>query len=198
MPVVGPHEVERVVAALLGGNAVALPTDTVYGLAALPQADAVERLYELKGRDPSQPIALLVDSRERAAGFVEPVAVYEALAARWPGPLTLVVRPRAGVELAARLVGPDGGIGLRVPDDALALAVIRGCGGMLAVTSANRSGEPPLATAEAIAACFGAELLVLDGGPREGVASTVVDLTVEPPLLLRIGALDAEALGLAR
>jgi len=169
----------------------------VYGLAALPtDAAAVERLYELKGRDPAQPIALLLDAPGRVTAFVEVSPAYAALAARWPGPLTLVVRARRGSVLPARLVGPGGGVGVRQPDDVLALAVIGACSGVLAVTSANRSGEPPLTTAEAIAARFGPGLLVLDGGPREGAASTVVDLMVDPPALLREGPLSAAALGL--
>lgn len=198
MPVLGASAVGRIVAALAAGEVAALPTDTVYGLAALPgHAGAVERLYDLKGRDPAQPIALLIDSAARAEALVEAPAAFAALAARWPGPLTLVVRARPGAGLAPRLVGPGGGVGVRQPDDALALALIRACGGVLAVTSANRSGEPPLTTAAAIAARFGPDLLILDGGPREGVASTVVDLTVEPPLMLREGPLTAAALGLA-
>ncbi len=198
MPVLDASHTDQIVAALAAGEVVALPTDTVYGLAALPtDAAAVERLYELKGRDPAQPIALLIDAPARAAALVDPPPAFAALAARWPGPLTLVVRALARAGLAPRLVGPGGGVGVRQPDDTLALAVIRACGGVLAVTSANRSGEPPLTTAAAIAARFGPDLLILDGGLREGVASTVVDLTVEPPLVLREGPLTAAALGLA-
>jgi L-threonylcarbamoyladenylate synthase len=111
------------------------------------------------------------------------------------------VRLHDGDGWPAPVLGADANgsptVGLRVPDDDLARAVIRGCGGALAVTSANRHDERPATSAAGVAAIFGDELLILDGGSRDGgVASTVVDLTSDPPTVLRAGAVSAGELGL--
>ncbi len=198
MPIVGPDQLAEVVRALRGGAVVGIPTDTVYGLAAsLDHRAAVRRLSELKGREAEQPIALLIGSIETVAPHLDEPAAVEGVRRFWPGPLTVVVRARGG--FASEVANAAGGIGLRQPDDRLALAVIEACGGVLAVTSANRHGEPPATTAREVVGVFGDDLLVLDGGPRTGgVASTVLDLSVDPPRLLREGPISAEALGLAR
>ena len=191
MPIVGPGRVDEVVRALRGGEVAAIPTDTVYGLAALPDdAAAVGALAALKGRSQQQPIAVLFDDVEAIAPFVEDAAALRALADFWPGALTAVVRVRAGLATAA--LTPGATLGLRQPDDELARAVIRACGGALAVSSANRTGEPPALSAADVVAAFGDELLVLDGGARPGgTASTVVDVTSEPPAVLREGPFGA-------
>lgn len=193
MPIVGPERLPGVVSALRAGEVVAIPTDTVYGLAAMPDdAAAVRTLAGLKGRAAEQPIAVLFDDLEAVAGYVEDSAALRRLAAFWPGALTAVVRVRAGLATAA--LTPAGTLGLRQPDDELALAVIRGCGGALAVSSANRTGEAPALSAKQVAEAFGDALLVLDGGPRTGgVASTVVDVSVDPPVVLREGPITAAA-----
>ena len=135
---------------------------------------------------------MLFDDVETIAPFVEDATALRALAGFWPGALTAVVRVRAGLATAA--LTPLGTLGLRQPDDALARAVIRACGGALAVSSANRTGEPPGLSADEVAATFGERLLVLDGGARPGgTASTVVDLTAEPPVVLREGPVAADA-----
>ena len=104
----------------------------------------------------------------------------------------MVVGVRAG--FAQAVVTAQGTLGFRQPDDALTRELIRSCGGALAVTSANRTGEPPAEHAAEVAAVFGEALLVLDGGPRSGrPPSTVVDLTVDPPAVLREGPVDATA-----
>ena len=201
MPILPPDRLHEVIDALRAGEVVAIPTDTVYGIAAVPdRPEAVRRLAELKGRAAEQPVALLIDSVEAVAQQLEDAAVLERVRRFWPGALTAVVRVRVG--FAPGVTTAAGTAGLRQPDDSLARVVIRGCGGVLAVTSANRHGEPPATSAEAAAAAFGeqvaGEMLVLDGGPRPGgVASTVVDLTVEPPRVLREGPVSAEELGLA-
>jgi L-threonylcarbamoyladenylate synthase len=154
-------------------------------------------LADLKGRDAGQPIAVLFDSVIYLAAHLEDQSALDGVIAHWPGALTAIVRAREGSSLVPPVVTAEGTIGVRKPDDQLARAVIRGCGGLLAVTSANRHGAAPARSAEEVAAIFGDDLLVLDGGPRSsGVASTVVDLTDEPPRVLREGAISAEALGL--
>ena len=202
MPIIPPERSDEAVRALLDGAVVAIPTDTVYGLAAsIDHPAAVLRLAELKGRAPDQPVAVLIDSAEAVTPQLEDSAALDRVARFWPGALTAIVRVRDGEGWPAPVLAthPTGSktLGLRVPDDELARAVIRGCGGALAVTSANRHDDPPATSAQGVAAIFGDELLILDGGPRDGgVASTVIDLTTDPPAVLREGAVTAAELGL--
>lgn len=197
MPIVGPDRLDEVAATLEAGGVAAIPTDTVYGLAAradLPEA--VRAIIALKGREPRQPIAVLFDDITHIQQYVRAENAFVRLSRHWPGPLTLVVEARRWAR-GRVLVAPDGTIGVRQPDDGLSRRLLRAVGGVLAVTSANRSGEPAATTAEEVAAIFGPELLVLDGGPRRALAaSTVVDLTHDPPRILRQGPLSAEALGI--
>jgi L-threonylcarbamoyladenylate synthase len=178
-------------AARLHAGALAIvPTDTVYGVAAHPGCpQAVERLFTIKGRDRTKPIPFLIasldDARRYGAQF-SPLAA--TLAARfWPGALTLVLpmENAPGVEE-----------GFRVPDSAVARALIRAAGGILRVTSANQSGEAPaLTAAEAMRALGDTIDLVFDDGPAPiGVASTVVRVAGSQARILRLGALSAQAL----
>ncbi len=197
MPIVGPDRLDEIAATLEAGGVAAIPTDTVYGLAA--RADhpaAVRAIIALKGREPRQPIAVLFDDITDIQQYIRADNAFVRLSRHWPGPLTLVVDARRWA--AGRvLVAPDGTIGVRQPDDTLARRLLRAVGGVLAVTSANRSGEIAATTAEEVAAIFGPDLLILDGGPRRTLAaSTVVDITSEPPRVLREGPLTAEALGI--
>lgn len=197
MPIIPRDRVDEVVQALLDGDVVAIPTDTVYGLAAtLDHSDAVRRLAELKGRAADQPIAVLLATAEDATPHLADANALETVTRFWPGALTAIVRVKQGF---ADVVTTDAGtLGLRIPDDALARSVIRACGGALAVTSANFHGEEPARSAQYVAEAFGESMLVLDGGTRNGgVASTVVDLSVEPPQLLREGGVSREELGLS-
>lgn len=198
MPIVGPDRIEFVVRKLLSGGVVAIPTDTVYGVAALAtHAEAVRALAHLKGRAEEQPIAVLFDSGAVLAPYLEDPEVLDRVMRFWPGPLTVIVRARSDGGLSRSIVTDQGTLGVRKPDDQIARIVIRACGGLLAVTSANRHGQSPATTAEEVAAEFGSGLLILDGGPRlGGVASTVVDLSVDPPRILREGPVSAEDLGL--
>ncbi len=198
MPIVGPDRIDEVVAKLLDGGVAAIPTDTVYGVAALPtRADAVRALAHLKGRDEQQPVAVLFDSGGALAPFLEDAEALDRVMRFWPGALTAIVRARVDGGLAPAVATEAGTIGVRKPDDQVARLVIRSCGGLLAVTSANRHGAAPATSAEEVAAIFGPELLVLDGGPRPGgTASTVVDISVDPPRILREGPITAEELGI--
>jgi len=185
---------------LRGGGIVALPTDTVYGIGvALGTPGGIEALFAAKDRPPERGIALLIADAQQAATIAEWPARAAALAAAfWPGGLTLVLPQRADVAWPPVLTGGAATIGLRVPDHdaprALAAAV-----GPLPTTSANRSGQPEARDAAAIVAQLGdAIALVLDGGPaRGGPASTVVDCSVEPPRILRQGAIGADAIAAA-
>ncbi len=175
--------------ALSAGAVVAVPTDTVYGLAArLDRPDAVARVVALKGRPPGLALPVACDSVAQASAVAPPLAGYAAVLARrfWPGPLTLVVR-------AGPLVGGTGDtVGLRVPDHPGVRALCRGAG-PLTLTSANPHGEPPGTSAARVAVAFAGTglALVLDGGESPGgVASTVVDCTGPAPRCLRAGGLD--------
>lgn len=179
--------VDEVVDALAAGMVVAIPTDTVYGLAAVAtDAAATDRIFVLKQRPAALVLPVLVASLEQAAELGEITPLAAGLAEQhWPGALTIVVERRGGLGLA--LGGDDATVGVRVPD----LAVARDLclrAGPLATTSANRHGEPPLTAADAVDATFGGEVLVLDGGVCDHPPSTVVDATGATPRILRQGA----------
>ncbi len=197
MPIVGPDRLGEVASALARGEVVAIPTETVYGLAArADDREAVERMAALKGRPPGQPFQLLVESVEAVLPLLAESGALDRVRALWPGALTAVVRARAGAGIA--VVTEEGTVGVRQPDDALARAVIGAAGGVIAATSANLSGEAPATSAAGVARSFGDELFVLDGGERAGLGpSTVVDLTRDPPVLLREGPITAGELGIA-
>lgn len=191
--------VDALVAALEAGEPVVIPTDTVYGVAALPTVPgATARLYALKGRRPDVPLAVLVADAAALDELADevPPGVPALVAAHWPGPLTLVVRrhpDRQGWDLG----GDPRTIGVRCPADPLVRAVAARVG-PIATTSANHHGQPtPPTAAEAAAALTAPVAVVADGGPLRGTASTVVDVTADPWRILRLGSLDAAALGLA-
>ena len=191
--------IERAAVTLAAGGVVVLPTDTVYGLAALPgDRSATDRLFRLKDRSERTPLAVLCATPDQALGLVDPQAVdtlRQATARWWPGPLTVVAPRRAGVAL--HLGEPVATIGLRVPDHDLVRALAERVG-PIAATSANRHGEPTAATArEAADGLLGPVDVVVDGGRLDGGASTVVDLTTSPWRVLREGPITAEDLGIA-
>ena len=186
-------------AALRRGEVVGVPTDTVYGIAAVAaDAPAVARLFAVKRRPEGTPIAVLVadasQAHDLAADPIPPAAV--ALMDRfWPGGLTIVLRRRP--DLALWLGDDRGTIGVRCPAHPiprrLAAAV-----GPLATTSANRHGEPTLGDAASVDDTFGDEVaLVLDGGPGGEVPSTVVDCTTDDVRVLREGAITADDIAAA-
>jgi tRNA threonylcarbamoyl adenosine modification protein (Sua5/YciO/YrdC/YwlC family) len=190
-----PASLRRAAAALADGAVVAVPTDTVYGLAVDPaQPDAVARLFALKGRPDDVPLPVLVAGPEQVAlvaADLEPAAA--ELAARfWPGPLTLVVPRRRG--FTVDLGGPPAAmqtIGVRWPDHPVVVALCELLG-PLAVTSANLHGAPPASTADGVATVFaGSEqpVVVLDGGRCAGTPSTVVECRGPASRCLREGAL---------
>jgi L-threonylcarbamoyladenylate synthase len=178
----------RAQAVLRVGGLVAFPTDTVYGLAALPtDLEAVGRLYAAKERGADQPIPLLLSDVDRLAEVAVLPEVARPLVRRfWPGELTLVL-PKTEAVRAEVSAGPT--VGVRLPDLDLAQDLIRAAGGVLAVTSANRSGEPAALTAEDVLEQLGGRIeLVVDGGRcRGGIPSTVLDCTTWPPIVLRHG-----------
>lgn len=183
--------VDAVVDAVRRGGVVVLPTDTVYGLAVDPRVPgATAALFSLKGRPDDTPVAVLVASVDQARLLADPVPAYASrlMATHWPGAITLVLPRRRGVGLD--LGPPPTTVGVRCPDAPLVRAVADRIG-PLATTSANRHGEPTPASAAEVAALFGDRVaLVVDGGRREGRASTVVDCTGTRPVVLREGEVE--------
>ena len=197
----GPAGREEAANALARGGVIAIPTDTVYGIAvALDTAGGIERLFAAKSRPPDKAIALLLADPAQAAEIGEITRHAATLADRfWPGGLTLVVPRKRDRPLPAALTGgalAPGAIptvGLRVPNHDAPRAIARSVG-PLPTTSANRSGEPEARDADEIERLLGDALeLILDGGRAAGgPASTVVDVTGDVPRILRAGAIAAD------
>ena len=188
---------------LRDGEVVAIPTDTVYGLAAsINRPEAITDIYRIKGREDAKNLPVLIADAAAASTIcaIDTPSRLRQLAARlWPGALTVAFPAQADVD--PRLVGPDATVGLRIPDDPVASDLIRqlevrSTAGALAVTSANRSGEPALTTAGDVVGhlCQGTHSLrwVLDGGPRtRQQPSTVVGERDGDLLIHREGAVSA-------
>jgi L-threonylcarbamoyladenylate synthase len=187
--------IDEAAKALKNGGLVAMPTETVYGLAAnAMDAAAVAGIFALKGRPADNPLIVHVDSLPMARDLAEFSEKAEKLAdVFWPGPLTLVLKSR-GVVPGAVTAGLDT-VGLRMPDCDAALALVSAAGVPLAAPSANMSGSPSPTTAAHVAADFGEQLMILDAGECGiGVESTVVDMTREVPVILRPGAVTQDML----
>src|SRR5918996_931502 len=179
-------------AELRAGGLVAFPTETFYGLgAAALQAAAVRRIFEVKGRPEDKPVLVLVDSvamTERLAAGIPPRAL-ELMARHWPGPLTLVLRARSHVP--AEVTAGSGTVGVRWSAHPVARALVGALGEPVTAPSANPSGGAAPTTAGEVLAHFRDRIeMVLDGGATVGGApSTVLDVTIDPPRLVRAGAL---------
>jgi L-threonylcarbamoyladenylate synthase len=187
---------------LLAGGLVAFPTETVYGLGAdACNADAVARIYSVKGRPADHPLIVHIASMDGLGDWADDVPGYGISLARdfWPGPMSLVVK-RSG--LAGDFVtGGQDTVGVRVPDHPVALglleAFVRAGGRGVAAPSANRFGSVSPTTAQAVADELGGYLAdgdqILDGGPCDvGVESTIIDCTGDVPKILRPGAITAQ------
>lgn len=192
-----PDAIAEAAAVLAEGGIVGIPTDTVYGLAAsIARPEAIARIFARKGRSSEKAIPVLVSDSSQvpvlAAEFPPPARLLAD--AFWPGALTLVVRARLG--LPQDITSAEGvdrrTVALRMPDSDVARAVIRAGGGALAVTSANRSGQPPCLTASAVAGLGAAAPdLVLDHGRSPGgVPSTIVTFEEDRVVVLRSGAIS--------
>jgi L-threonylcarbamoyladenylate synthase len=188
------HEAVRL---LQAGEIVALPTETVYGLAANAfKASAVERIFAVKGRPSHNPIIVHVATIEMARACVRQwtLLAQKLSEAFWPGPLTLVL-PRS--DRIPNVVTAEGNtVGIRWPNHPVIQAVIEECGFPLAAPSANPSGQVSPTTAEHVARSLGDQIpLVVDGGPAEiGIESTVLDVSCNPPAILRPGMIHPESL----
>ncbi len=193
-----PDSIARAARLIREGALVAIPTDTVYGLAAdATSDDAVAAVFAAKGRPADKPLIALVADLATARACAALGDRAHALAeAFWPGPLTLVLPRRPNSPLSPMISAGARGVSLRIPGNETALAVIRATERPLTAPSANLSGEPSPLTAEAAAAGLGPALaLALDGGPAaDSHGSTLLDLTADPPRLLREGTLSPAAI----
>ncbi len=190
-------DLSRIADVVRQGGVIAYPTDTFYGLGCDPfNTAAIDQLFAIKQRERGQPILLIISDPSLVVWLTsERDERFERLSQQfWPGPLTLVLR--ASERLPATLTGQTGTIGIRLPDHDLCRRIVNTAGGVLTGTSANVTGQPSAATAEAVLGQLGdAPDLIVDGGPTSGGApSTVLDLTQEPPQLVREGVVSWHAL----
>ena len=188
---------QRAAELLRAGELVALPTETVYGLAANAlAARAVERIYEIKGRPAHNPIIVHVAGLEMARQCVAdwPATAEELARAFWPGPLTMVLRRSMAIPDIVTAGGDT--VGVRWPSHPFIQAVIRACGFPLAAPSANPSNQISPTNSAHVAKNLGEKVpLIIDGGQAQvGIESTVIDLTANPPRVLRPGMIHAESL----
>lgn len=188
-----PDALAEAARVLRQGRLVAFATDTVYGVGALPVPDATAAIFATKGRPTGRALPLLLAVADQAAGHGAqiPESARVLTSSYWPGPLTLVVP--ATEQLARALGASHPTAGVRVPKHESLRELLRLVGGALAVSSANLSGETESLSAEEVERALGAHVaLVLDGGPSQThLPSTVLDVTTEPPRILRAGALAA-------
>jgi len=193
---IDPNLLERAAGVLRAGGLVAYPTDTVYGLAALPADDAaVERLFAAKGRPAERAMPLLIASPADLASVAAdvPEVAQRLMRAFWPGALTVVLR-RAPAFRSPAIAGDT--VGVRVPDHPVPRELVWLLGSPITGTSANLSGRPEALTAYDVREQLGDTVdLVIDGGRCPGGRpSTVVDCAVEPSRVLREGAISREEL----
>ena len=171
-----PGAIEMAAELISKGGVVAIPTDTVYGIAAsLSHPEALRRVFAIKHRDQSKPLPILVSSTDALARLIPDIDPNIALLldAYWPGPLTVALD--APSNLPSEVLAPNGSIGVRLPNHRLAIELIERAGGAVACTSANISGQDPAASAEDVMATVGS---ALDGVVKGGVAASGIPSTV--------------------
>ena len=184
--------------AIRDGELVGLPTETVYGLGADADNEvAIAKIFTAKGRPADHPLIVHVRDAASVAHFASRLPDFAAalIDAFWPGPLTLILTRQKGVAAAA--AGAQDSIGLRCPSHPVAQALLKACHELgvqgIAAPSANLFGRVSPTTAQHVEGEFGADLLILDGGPcRVGIESTIIDCTRGAPVLLRPGAVSRE------
>lgn len=181
---------------IAAGGVIAFRTDTFYGLGADPfNATAVQKIRELKGREESKPILLLISDESEVDRFIQQSDFFKLIARKhWPAPLTLIGSSRP--EVPAGLTAGTDTLGVRLPADEEVRAFVRACGGALTATSANVSGQPPARTAGEVVNYFPAGIdLIIDAGKVLATeASTVLDVSSSEVRLVREGGVSRQAL----
>ena len=188
-----PKLIERAATLIKAGGVIVYPTETLYGIGAdAGNADALRRVYNIKGREGAKPLLIIVDTFERMKPFVRQVTpeARSLMNLFWPGPLTLVFRASSSVSV--ELTAGTGTIGARVPSSDFCRALVRASGRPITSTSANRAGNPTPNNIEEIRTAFseGIDLFIDAGVLSASAPSTVVDVTTSPPRLLREGAVQ--------
>ena len=183
---------------LNNGDVVAFPTETVYGLGAVATEDeAVKKIYAAKGRPSDNPLIVHIGTREEVALYAEhiPDVAKKCMDAFWPGPLTLILQAKSNI-LAPQVMAGLHTVGIRMPDHPVAQKLLQTLGKPLAAPSANRSGKPsPTKASHVYEDLAGIIPCILDGGMTGiGVESTVLDVTLEQPVILRPGGVTKEML----
>jgi tRNA threonylcarbamoyl adenosine modification protein (Sua5/YciO/YrdC/YwlC family) len=188
-----PRKIRRAVDALLEGGIVGYPTDTVYGLACDPaNKRAIDRLYQIKGVDPSHQLAFVCKDIAQVAKYaVMHDSVYRTLKEFLPGPYTFILDETREVPRILQM--PRKAVGVRVPNHPVALALAEEFGGPLYSSTATRHGKPAMPDPKEIELEFPGLSLVLDAGPGGIEPSSVVDLTGSAPKVLRAGIGDVSA-----
>jgi len=186
---------DKAVEIILQGGTVAFPTESFYGLGVdATNPHAIKRLFKIKKRDPHLPILILIPSLRELPKYVAsiPQGAKRMGEEFWPGGLTMIFQ--SSPVLPSVLTSGKGKVGIRISSHPLAHALSRALKIPMTGTSANISGRPPCMRADQVVECLGNDVdLILDGGPTEGTnPSTVLDVTVHPPSLIREGMVDAE------
>jgi len=188
-----PDTLHAVVQMIRKGGVIAFPTSTLYGLGAdANNPRAVERIFDIKGRQPHRPLLVLIRDKTCVSELVKeiPPKAVVLMEAFWPGGITVVLR--AGERISSRLTGNTGKIGVRVPKHPVAAAIVSQLEGPLTGTSANLSGQGGCSDIACLEKQVSAQLDgVVDAGPLQGGrGSTVIDVTVDPPCVLREGTIS--------
>jgi L-threonylcarbamoyladenylate synthase len=187
--------IARAIHILKTGGVIAFPTETFYGLAAdATNEDAVEKIFHLKGRDFSNPVALIIGNDRQLQGLVEEIPDSSRILMQtfWPGPLTLVFK--ASPQIIPKLTAHTGKIGIRISSHPVAACLALRLDGPITATSANFSGTPEILSPQKVVRCLGDRIdLVIDGGLSPGgKGSTILDVTLDPPVILREGAIPTQ------
>ena len=182
---------------LSSGGIVAFPTESFYGLGVdAANEEAVRNIFRLKSRPGDQPLLLLISSVDELKNYVEeiPSVAKELIEQFWPGGLTIVFR--ATQYLSPLLTASTGKIGIRLSSHPVATALAGSLGTPVTGTSANISGQPVCSTAYEVLKTLGNKVdLILDGGKTEGgLVSTIIDITVDPPMILREGMIHRKVI----
>ena len=184
-----PELIAEAVRVLRDKGVIIYPTETLYGLGANPLfPEAMERIYAIKGRAAAKPIPFLIKDRKMLASLVEavPPVGRELMERYWPGALTLIFRAKKGLQ--PPLKGKDGFIGLRISSHPIARGIVQALDAPLTSTSANIAEAEDLLDGKQLAQLFGNQVdLIIDAGKVPGIGSTVIDLTVAPPRIVRQG-----------
>jgi len=185
--------IRRVSQVLLQGGVAAFPTETFYGLGADARNEkALQKIFQIKGREENKPLILLIGDRDWLSGLVRsiPPVAGRLMEKFWPGPLTLVFE--ASPQLSALLTGGTGTVGVRLSPHPVAQALIQAVGRAITATSANLSGQPSASVAAEVFRALGNRVdAILDGGQTAGgLGSTVLDVSSPSPRIIRRGVIS--------